>query len=157
MNAPAQILLVDDDRDILFGASMRLKAAGYQTITANDGDEGVRAATLNHPDAIILDVRMPRMNGLVALNRLRSCQQTKSIPVVIVSASLVDQHAALDSGAKFFLAKPYQGEALLAAIASVLNEHMADPMVDEGHGHVPTDEKAPLSDQPKHSSRDEQS
>jgi DNA-binding response OmpR family regulator len=136
MNAPAQILLVDDDRDILFGASLRLAAAGYKTITACDGDEGLESAQLNHPDAIVLDVRMPRMNGLVTLNRLRACQQTRSIPVVIVSASLVDQREALDSGAKFFLTKPYHGDALLAAVASVLNEPADLPVAGSNGRHL---------------------
>jgi CheY-like chemotaxis protein len=116
------ILLIDDDREIVFGTSLRLRAAGYQTLAAYDGDEGCQAAARHHPDAIVLDVRMPRLDGLAALVWLRNCGDTKEIPIVMVSASLVDQHAALDSGARFFLSKPYQAKTLLAALSQAMHD-----------------------------------
>jgi DNA-binding response OmpR family regulator len=120
MGTAPTILLIDDDREIVFGTSLRLGAAGYQTIAAHDGDEGIKAAICHHPSAIVLDVRMPRLDGLATLARLRACEETKRIPVVMVSASLVDQHAALDSGACFFLSKPYQPKTLLAALSQAI-------------------------------------
>ena len=122
METSSTILLIDDDREIVFGTSLRLCAAGYQTLAAHDGDEGCKAAVRHHPDAIVLDVRMPRLDGLAALVWLRNCADTKEIPIVMVSASLVDQQAALDSGARFFLAKPYQARTLLAALSEAMNE-----------------------------------
>ena len=96
-----KILIIDDDHDVVRGTSLRLRSAGYEIAAAYDGEEGVAAAKELTPDAIVLDVRMPRLDGLGALDRLRRCDDTKHIPVVMVSASLVDRHAALDSGALF--------------------------------------------------------
>jgi CheY-like chemotaxis protein len=122
MGTSSTILLIDDDREIVFGTSLRLRAAGYQTLAAHDGDEGCKAAVRHRPDAIVLDVRMPRLDGLAALVWLRNCADTKEIPIVIVSASLVDQQAALDSGARFFLSKPYQAKTLLVALSEAMHE-----------------------------------
>ncbi len=126
MTATQKVLLVDDDRDIILGASLRLRAAGYDTITAFDGQQGIEAALDERPDAIVLDVRMPRMDGMAALAMLHSCETTKDIPIVMLSASLVDQQAALDGGARFFLTKPYQGKTLVAAVESALIETNAN-------------------------------
>jgi CheY-like chemotaxis protein len=117
-----RILIIDDDNDVVLGVSLRLRAAGYETLAACDGEQGIAAAIDHHPDAIVLDVRMPRLDGLAALDRLRHTEATKAIPVVMVSASLVDKRAALDSGARFFLSKPYQPKSLLAALASAIGE-----------------------------------
>ena len=95
---PQKILIADDDLDISMGTSRRLQHAGYETITASDGDEGLELARAHQPDAILLDVRMPRMNGFTVLKHLASCAETKDIPVVMLSASVVDQQRALDSG-----------------------------------------------------------
>ena len=122
MGTGSTILLIDDDREIVFGTSLRLRAAGYHTLAAHDGDEGCKAAARHHPDAIILDVRMPRLDGLAALVWLRNRADTREIPIVMVSASLVDQQAALDSGARFFLSKPYQAKTLLVALSEAMNE-----------------------------------
>jgi DNA-binding response OmpR family regulator len=126
MTQTARILLIDDDHDVIFGTSLRLRAAGYETMAAFDGEDGIAAAIDHHPDAIVLDIRMPRMDGMTALRRLREGDGTKDIPVVMLSASLVDQYAALDAGAKFFLTKPYQPRLLLAALESVMNEEGRD-------------------------------
>jgi DNA-binding response OmpR family regulator len=122
MGASSTILLIDDDREIVFGTCLRLRAAGYQTLTAYDGDDGCQAAVRHRPDAIVLDVRMPRHDGLAALAWLRNCADTKYIPIIMASASLVDQQSALDSGARFFLSKPYQAKTLLAALSEAINE-----------------------------------
>lgn len=122
MTSPRRILLVDDDHDILKGTSLRLRAAGYDTVSACDGNQGVAAAITHQPDAILMDVRMPNMDGLDALERLQQCEQTEDIPIVMLSASLVDQQAALDAGARFYLTKPYDSKTLLAAIASATNQ-----------------------------------
>ena len=116
-----KVLVIDDDRDVVRGVSLRLRAAGYETLAAYDGQQGVAVASESRPNAIVLDVRMPRLDGLATLRQLRNCKDTREIPVVMVSASLVDQHAALDSGARFFLSKPYQPKTLLAAIEAAMS------------------------------------
>jgi CheY-like chemotaxis protein len=117
------VLLVEDDHDVALGASLRLRSAGYQTLIAHDGREGVSVARKACPTAIVLDVRMPRMNGLVALEKLQHDDRTKHIPIVMLSASLVDQQRALDAGARYFLTKPYQSTTLLTAVERAISEN----------------------------------
>jgi CheY-like chemotaxis protein len=120
MPESATVLMVDDDREIVRGACLRLQAAGYRMLTAGDGEAGIVAAIVNHPDVILLDVRLPRRDGLSALSHLKRQPETKDIPVVMLSASVVDQQAALDAGARFFLRKPYRGDILVQAIGTAL-------------------------------------
>jgi DNA-binding response OmpR family regulator len=119
---PSRILVVDDDREIVFGTQLRLNAAGYETLVAHDGHQAVASARTNRPAAILMDVRMPRLDGLAALGQLKRCAETSAIPVIMVTASMRDQQAALDSGARFFLSKPYQYDDLLAALETALRK-----------------------------------
>jgi CheY-like chemotaxis protein len=121
MDDMLNVLVVDDDREIMRAATLRLEAAGYRIMTARDGESGVALAAKCQPDVILLDVRMPRMDGLTALAELKQRGDTQDIPVVMLSASIVDQRAALHSGARFFLKKPYSGETLLQAVAAALD------------------------------------
>jgi CheY-like chemotaxis protein len=115
-----RVLVVDDDDDIRAGAITRLRMAGFETLQAVDGEQGLECARTAHPDAVVLDVRMPVKDGLAALRELRSLPETRDIPVVMLSASLSDEQAALRGGAAYFLRKPYQGRSLIAAIRSAL-------------------------------------
>ena len=100
---------------------MRLRAAGYDTVIAHDGEQGIAKAIETQPDAIVLDVRMPKKNGIQALEELKQHGATCNIPIIMLSASLVDQQTALDAGARFFLTKPYQGKVLLAAVSAAID------------------------------------
>ena len=115
-----KVLVVDDDLDVAAGLSIRLQAAGYEIIGASDGQAGVDAAVAQHPDAILMDVRMPGMDGIAALQHLRSNVDTFDIPIIILSASLRDQQRALDEGANFFVQKPYDVDTVLSALKSSL-------------------------------------
>ena len=121
MPEPKTILLVDDDRDVVLGVSARLRAAGYDSITVRDAEGALATAIERQPDAIVLDVRLPGMDGMAALKEFRSREETRHIPVVMLSASLGSQQAALDNGAKFFLSKPFEGSNLLAALNNAVN------------------------------------
>jgi len=118
------VLVVDDDRDIVESVSIRLRAAGYETVAAYDGQQGVRIATTEAPDAIVLDVRMPKMDGMAALAQIKQHRDTECIPVVMLSASMYDQEAALRAGASFFVLKPYVPNYLLAAVDSAIQNGM---------------------------------
>jgi len=126
MNDRHTILLVDDDKDVLLGASKRLGAAGFEVLLACDGNEGLAAAAEHRPDAIVLDVFMPHKDGLTTLAELRAEQSTRDIPVVMLSASLGDQRAALEAGARFFLRKPYSGSTLIDAVKKAISERVKD-------------------------------
>lgn len=120
MGPQKRILIVDDDREIVSVMNLRLHSAGYETVTAHNGDDALTAVLKNRPDAIVLDVRMPGRNGLDTLAVLQRQEETRTIPVVMLSASLPDKRAALESGARFFLSKPYNGQELKAALRSAL-------------------------------------
>jgi CheY-like chemotaxis protein len=122
MNDRHTVLLVDDDKDVLLGASKRLGVAGYEVLVAYDGVAGLASAMEHLPHAIVLDVRMPHKDGLATLAELRSRDATRDIPVVILSASLCDQRAALEAGARFFLRKPYSGPMLIDAVKKAIAE-----------------------------------
>tara|TARA_R110002049_G_scaffold4601_5_gene32804 strand:+ start:1112823 stop:1113266 length:444 start_codon:yes stop_codon:yes gene_type:complete len=115
-----RVLLIDDDEDIVRGTNLRLRASGYDTLFETDGEAGYQSAVQTLPDAVVLDVRMCKKSGLEVLADLKGNAVTRDIPVVMLSASLIDQTAALDGGARFFLRKPYQGEELLAAIGTAI-------------------------------------
>jgi len=116
----ATILVVDDDREMLRGLSLRLKASGYDILTACDGAEAIRLAGEHHPDAILMDNYMPVMDGLEALGRLVGQPDTAGIPVIMISASRRDERKALQQGARFFLQKPCALNTLFSALEDVI-------------------------------------
>ncbi|HEX3997929.1 MAG TPA: hybrid sensor histidine kinase/response regulator [Pirellulales bacterium] len=114
------ILLVDDDRSIVDALRIRLSLSGYEVLTAHDGMQGLFLASERRPSLILLDIRMPVMDGLTMLTRMRDSETTRHIPVVILSASHDDRQRALELGAYFFLEKPYDPNVLKIMIASIL-------------------------------------
>ena len=74
------------------------------------------SALENLPDAVVLDVQMPKRDGLSVLRELRADNRTKNTAIVMLSASVRDQHGALESGANFFVQKPYESRDVLTAI-----------------------------------------
>lgn len=119
-----RILLVDDDRDIVRALSIRLRAAGFDIDTAHDGLAGVAAAQSIQPDAIVLDIRMPGMDGLSALAKLREQDSTRHIPALILTANVVEtvRNKAMGLGAYCFLKKPCDSNDLLTAIRGALGQ-----------------------------------
>jgi DNA-binding response OmpR family regulator len=118
-----RILVVDDDRDLLRGLTIRLQASGYDVIGAGDGVSATSAARREKPDAIILDIGLPGGNGFTVLERLRSLL-TAYTPVIILTARAapVNRERAFDSGAQAFIQKPADNEMLLATLKSILGE-----------------------------------
>lgn len=126
-----RILIVDDDREIVRGLSIRLRASGFAVSTAFDGQSGLTAAVDSCPDAIVLDIRMPVMDGMTVLARLRENASTQAIPVVMLTANVADtvKSRALDLGAKFLLEKPYDARTLIQAIDCSMGNAAAWPDV----------------------------
>jgi two-component system response regulator GlrR len=114
------ILIVDDDKDILKLISMRLNAAGYATVTANNGAEAMSAIMLQRPDLVISDLRMPAMDGMALLDAIQ--QSHPSLPVIMLTAhgSIPDAVNATQRGVFSFLTKPFDSQALLQQVASAL-------------------------------------
>lgn len=121
MDTPV-VLVVDDNEDsrIIYGSTLR--HVGYQVRTANDGVQCVESASREAPDLILLDISMPRMDGMEALARLKEDPRTSEIPVVAVSARVgQDQHAAvLEAGFREVLLKPITPADVLASVRRIL-------------------------------------
>jgi len=122
MHSPARILIVDDNetnRDIL---ATRLATHGYELLQAADGEEALIAAKEHLPDLILLDVMMPKLDGVEVCRRLKGDATLPFIPIILVTAKAdsKDVVAGLDAGADEYLAKPVDQMALMARVRSVL-------------------------------------
>ncbi|MBN1590031.1 MAG: response regulator [Pirellulales bacterium] len=124
VNEPAEsrILLVDDDHEFVQGLEIRLRASGYEVMTAFDGLAAVDLAVEHHPDAIVMDNYMPVMSGLETLDELGKHTETMEVPVIMLSASTRDRQQALERGVCFFLQKPCDSGTLAAALREVIAE-----------------------------------
>lgn len=85
------ILLVDDDMTLREMYAERLKAEGFQVVAAKDGEEALQIATDTHPNIILLDIMMPKINGLDVLKKLKEQAETKDIPVIVLTALIQDR------------------------------------------------------------------
>jgi len=122
MNDPQRILIVDDNeanRDIL-GA--RLKVQGYELLQAADGEEALAAVQRDHPDLILLDVMMPKLDGVEVCRRIKGDATLPFTPIILVTSKsdTRDVIAGLDAGADEYLTKPVDQAALVARVKSVL-------------------------------------
>jgi len=115
----ATIALVDDDRNILTSVSIALQAEGFLTRLYPDGEAALKALVENPPDLAILDIKMPRMDGLELLRRLREKQST---PVIFLTSKddELDEAEGLAAGADDYIAKPFSQRLLIARIRAIL-------------------------------------
>jgi len=113
------IALVDDDRNILTSVSIALQSEGFVTRLYSDGEAALKAFAENQPDLAVLDVKMPRMDGLELLRRLR---ERSSIPVIFLTSKddELDEALGLAMGADDYIAKPFSQRLLIARIRAVL-------------------------------------
>ena len=120
----ANIALVDDDKNILASVSMLLEQEGYHVRTFSDGASALTALTANAPDLAILDIKMPRMDGLELLRRLR---QNAELPVIFLTSKdeEIDELMGLNAGADDYIRKPFSQRLLLERVRAVLRR--ADP------------------------------
>ncbi len=116
------ILIADDDPSLIELMSFNLIDAGFDVITAADGDEAVALATEFRPDVIILDWMMPVMSGIKACRTLRAHPQTKMIPIIMLSArgEESDKIKGLDIGADDYVTKPFSPREVITRIKALL-------------------------------------
>jgi DNA-binding response OmpR family regulator len=119
----AKILVIEDQPEIVKMVTTRLKAAGYDVISADDGQAGMTMAQNEMPDLIITDLAMPKMNGNVVVRILKMSEKHKHIPIIMLSA-FVNEHMgdAVDVPADAYLPKPFSSDTLLSKVAELLNE-----------------------------------
>jgi len=118
----AKILIVDDSPTELHILATTLQGAGHQTITANDGEEGLSVAKSELPDLILMDVVMPGLNGFQATRKIHKNTSTKDIPIIIVTTKDqdTDKEWGMRQGAKAYLVKPVNTDELLSKVNELL-------------------------------------
>jgi DNA-binding response OmpR family regulator len=134
-----RILIAEDEPRISSFVSRGLEAAGYTTVTVDDGAEAYRRAVAGGIDLILLDVGLPSMDGFEVLSQLRD--QGSSVPVIMLTArsSTLDTVSGLDAGANDYVSKPFKFDELLARIRSRLRESVNTGRIEIIHDDVALD------------------
>jgi two-component system phosphate regulon response regulator PhoB len=116
-----RVLIIEDERDLVEGLVYNLQREGYDTLTAYDGQEGLRKAQMQLPDLILLDIMLPILSGTEVLRELRKGERTKDIPVIILSAKAeeMDQVVGFSLGADDYVAKPFSPRVLMQKIKAL--------------------------------------
>lgn len=117
-----KILVVDDDKNIVQTVKLRLETNGYKVITASNGLEALQKAKQGKPDLILLNIMMPQLNGIMTTLRLKGIEQTKSIPIIIMTGIREKDEMILARhvGAADYITKPFESSELLKKIARLL-------------------------------------
>ena len=146
------IALVDDDRNILTSVSIALEAEGYKVETYTDGSSALDGLNMKRPDLAIFDIKMPRMDGMELLRRLR---QTSDLPVIFLTSKdeEIDELFGLKMGADDFIKKPFSQRLLVERVKAVLRRVSALPEIGPkaGESSAKTLERGQLvMDQERH-------
>jgi class 3 adenylate cyclase len=133
MRTPARILVVDDNAANVDILRARLSSQGYQIVTASDGEEAIAATKAHLPDLILLDVMMPKLDGIEVCRRLRADHALPFIPIVLVTAKSdpKDVVTALEAGGDEYLTKPVDHASLVARVKSMLRIKALQDQVQE--------------------------
>ena len=122
--AKGKILVVDDEIYIVHILDFSLGMEGYEVLTALDGEQAVEKARAEHPDLIVLDIMMPKLDGYETCKILKAGEDTKSIPVILLSAKgrNVDQKIGFEVGADDYITKPFSPRKLVERINALLGQ-----------------------------------
>lgn len=123
MSESRKILVADDESHILHVVSLKLRNAGFEVVTARDGQEALDLAHSEMPDLLITDYHMPQLSGLELCQRLKKDPQTSAIPAIMLSARgyHLEPHDTEQSGILRMISKPFSPRQLLATVNEVLN------------------------------------
>jgi len=126
-----RILLIEDDREIARALLLRLKAVGHDPFAMHEGGSGLSAAIATIPDIIILDLRLPDMDGFAVLQQLQQHDIARLIPVIVVSANVAERakREAMLLGAHCFIEKPYDFRKLASAIDRATSTQPSSPAI----------------------------
>jgi adenylate cyclase len=133
VRTPPRILAVDDVPQNLDIVQMRLQAHGYEVITAADGEEALARVRQDDPDLVLLDIMMPKLDGISALKQLKQDAALRFIPVILLTAKsdTADVVAGLEAGGDDYLTKPFDQAALIARVRSMLRIKALHDLVQE--------------------------
>lgn len=130
MNARRRVLVVDDEPDVLLLCRVNLEFEGYEVLEASDGQEALDLLEAEHPDVILLDVMMPRIDGWAVLDHVKRTPELADIPVVMLTAKVQDQDPirGWSHGVAEYITKPFSPLALSQVLEDVLT---TDPEEEE--------------------------
>lgn len=113
-----RVLLVEDELNIVATLKFVLERSGFEVGVANDGRQGLDIALSDTPDVLVLDVMLPEMDGYEVLRRLREVNETRNLPVLMLTAKgqHEDRQTALECGADMFITKPFANSEVLDAV-----------------------------------------
>lgn len=139
-----QILIVDDDANHRSMLNSLLHEVGCQVLEAKDGKQGLQMVNEHHPDVILLDLAMPKMDGFELMVHLQENPQTLSIPIIVSSASVFEENRqrSLQAGATAFLPKPLQIDELFNALVSLLKIEWIYAQSTPQNSHLQPEPKA---------------
>ena len=123
------VLLVEDNEDNLVVYRTILEHVGYRVVEARDGEEGVLRARQEHPDLILMDISIPKIDGWEATQRLKSDSDTESIPIIALTAHALeeDRQKALKAGCDGYLAKPVEPRRVVQEVERFVGPPTATP------------------------------
>jgi DNA-binding response OmpR family regulator len=119
---PPVVLAADDDEDILALVTFRLERSGYAVLQARDGAEALELARERTPDLAVLDVMMPKIDGLELTRRLRAEERTSRMPIILLTARAqdTDVQQGFEAGADDYIRKPFSPRELKARVEAML-------------------------------------
>lgn len=125
-----RILVVDDEIYIVHILEFTLTMEGYEVITAADGEEALRKIEATRPDLVVVDIMMPKMDGYEVCRRIRQDEETKKLPVILLSAKgrPIDRETGLEVGADDYMVKPFSPRRLLEKIKDLLQRQQLGQM-----------------------------
>jgi len=120
-----RILLVEDNPATIDIVKLELQLLGYEVAVASDGIEAVKMATSHSPDLIVMDIQLPKLNGLQAVSQIRANTATRNIPILAATAKALanDRENCLVNGCDDYIAKPFTHKELGIAVQRLLQKH----------------------------------
>jgi DNA-binding response OmpR family regulator len=117
-----KVLVIDDDPVIVQLLRVNFEIEGFEVVSAGDGQEGLERAMADHPDVVLSDIMMPRMDGLQLVHQLKNNASTRSLPVILLSAKAqnAEVQEGLDAGADDYVTKPFDPLELIDRVYALL-------------------------------------
>lgn len=118
-----KILLVEDEKNIILGVKTCLEIANYGVVVVEDGEKAIETVVKEKPDLILLDLMLPKMDGFSVCRELKSREETRSIPIVVLTAKVDEEtrRSAMEAGADSYMTKPFRPEELWQEINKFLS------------------------------------
>lgn len=128
----SKILIIEDDRDLAEMLNAYLRVQGYEVVSVNWGEEGIQAAQTSRPDLLILDIRLPDIDGFEVARRLRADRKTSDIPIIFLTEKRErsDRLAGLELGADDYITKPFDVQEMRLRVRNVLKRSKQDSLTN---------------------------